>query len=261
MNRTLKVSLYVVLTIAACMFGYQAYSHYTRLMSGVLENAQVAPSAVPALESKGGDTLVTRGYANVMIYGAVFFVSVVALGFLLAHDIAQHLGDRVLRGVHNDEGEGMTDPEYENAEQVWADGNYLESIQLMRDYLKRNPREQHVALRIAEIYEKDLSNNLAAVLEYEEVLKQNLAPERWGWTAIHLCNLYFRMNQPDNAVVLLRRIDTEYGETAAAGKARKRLALYDAEAGADQMVEDSSPTSQITEEPASEDDRRPSQTS
>jgi hypothetical protein len=258
MNRTLKVSLYVVLTITACLCGYQAYSHYTRLMSGVLDNAQVAPSDAPAAESKGGDALVTRGYANVMTYGAVFFVSVVALGFLLGHDIAQHLGDRVLRGVHNDEGEGMSDPAYENAEQVWADGNYLESIQLMRDYLKSNPREQHVALRIAEIYEKDLNNNLAAALEYEEVLLQNLTPDRWGWTAIHLCNLYFRMNQPDKAVALLRRIDAEYGETAAAGKARKRLALYDAEAGADQIIEDSSPTAQISDEPGSENERRPS---
>ena len=34
----------------------------------------------------------------------------------------------------------------------------------MREYLKKNPREQHAALRIAEIYEKDLQNNLAAAL-------------------------------------------------------------------------------------------------
>src|SRR2546429_1455339 len=49
---------------------------------------------------------------------------------------------------------------------LFRSGNFLEAIQLMRDYLKQNPREQHVALRIAEIYEKDLQNFLAAALEY-----------------------------------------------------------------------------------------------
>jgi hypothetical protein len=94
---------------------------------------------------------------------------------------------------------------------------------MMREYLQKNPREQHVALRIAEIYEKDLHNPLAAALEYEEVLKQKLAPERWGWAAIHLCNLYGKLNQHDKSVQLLRRIENEYGTTAAAEKARKRL--------------------------------------
>ncbi|MBI4660589.1 MAG: hypothetical protein HY735_17265 [Verrucomicrobia bacterium] len=255
MNKNLKLGLYVVLTISSCLFGYLAYVHYNRLMGGVIENAQLAQTDIPALESRG-DALVTRGYANVMIFGAVFFVSVVALGFLLGHDVAHYLGDRVLKGVHNDEGEGMTDPDYEAAEQVWADGKYLDAIQLMRDYLKRNPREQHVALRIAEIYEKDLSNNLAAALEYEEVLKQKLPAERWGWTAIHLCNLYFRMNQADKAVVLLRRIDAEYGETAAAEKARKRLALYEVEGGQGGAAH--APSPQILEEPGSKDQERAS---
>lgn len=255
MNRNLKLGLYVILTTASCAFGYLAYKNYTRLMSGVLENAQVGSSDVPALETRG-NTLVTRGYAQVMIFGAGFFVSVVALGFLLGHDVAHHLGDRVLRGVHNDEGEGMGDPDYEAAEQVWADGKHLDAIQLMRDYLKKNPREQHVAIRIAEIYEKDLNNNLAAALEYEEVLKQKLPPERWGWTAIHLCNIYFRMNQADKAVALLRRLDAEYGETAAAEKARKRLALYDAEQGTQPVVEEPAPTSQILEDPGSQKGNR-----
>lgn len=257
MNKTLKVGLYTVLTIASCVFGYFAVANYARLMSGVLENAQVGAPDAPIIQTRGG-TFVTKGYAKVMIFGAFLFVSVLGLSFLLAHDIAHHLGDRVLRGVHNDEGEGMADPDYEAAEQVWADGNYLEAIQLMRDYLKKNPREQHAAIRIAEIYEKDLNNNLAAALEYEEVLKQNLSQERWGWTAIHLCNLYLRMNQPDKAVALLRRIDAEYGETAAAEKARKRLALYDAEGSTDQIVEESSPSSQIVEEPGSKNEKHPS---
>ena len=43
-----------------------------------------------------------------------------------------------------------------------------------REYLNKHPREQYVALRIAEIYEENLNNPLAAALEYEEVLKKTM---------------------------------------------------------------------------------------
>jgi hypothetical protein len=56
------------------------------------------------------------------------------------------------------------DPDYEVAEQQWADGNFLEAIQLLRAF-EEESREVHAALRIAEIYEKDLKNHLAAALE------------------------------------------------------------------------------------------------
>src|SRR2546428_27628 len=72
--------------------------------------------------------------------------------------------------------------------------------------------------------------HLAAALEYEEVLKQKLPPERWGWAAVHLCNLYTsKLNQSEKAIILLQRIVTEYGETAAAEKARKRLSQLEEE--------------------------------
>jgi hypothetical protein len=59
-------------------------------------------------------------------------------------------------------------------------------------------------------------------------LKKNLPAERWGWAAIHLSNLYSGpLNQPDKAVSLLHRIDSEYGQTSAANKARERLAQID----------------------------------
>src|SRR4029079_18786585 len=126
-----------------------------------------------------------------------------------AYDISRFFATRVDELVFNDNLEGVKDPEYDEAEQVWASGKHLEAVRLMRDYLKKNPREQHVALRIAEIYEKDLQNYLAAALEYEEVLKHNLPRERWGWAAIHLCNLYLKLAQPDKTMALLRRIDGE----------------------------------------------------
>jgi hypothetical protein len=222
MRNEIKLGLYAVFLIGACVFGFFATSSYKRLMRQSSDAGQPSPTEVPALRKDEGPRT-SGGYARMLTCGAFFFVSVLGLGLLVGHDVSHYMGNRVLRGLYNDEGEGMSNPEYEAAEQVWADGQYLESISLMREYLKKNPREQHVALRIAEIYEKDLGNPLASALEYEEVLKQKLPAERWGWAAIHLCNLYGKLDQQDKIIALLRRIDSEYGQTAAAEKARKRL--------------------------------------
>jgi TolA-binding protein len=160
-------------------------------------------------------------------YMGAFLGITVLLGLLVAYDVTQFFGNRTVDFLFNEDLKGVHNPEYEEAEQMWANGKPLDAIQLMRDYLKKNPREQHVALRIAEIYEKDLGNHLAAALEYEQVLQHKLPRERWGWAAIHLCNLYAKMGQHEKCIALLRRIDGEYGETPAAKKARKRLALYE----------------------------------
>src|ERR1035441_7280289 len=122
-------------------------------------------------------------------YLAPFVGALVGLGVLFAYDLTQFVGSRVVEYLFDDQGEGTRDPEYERAEQTWVNGKPLEAIEMMREYLKKHPREQFVALRIAEIYEKDLHNYVAASLEYEEVLKKKLPAERWGWAAIHLCKI------------------------------------------------------------------------
>jgi len=156
-----------------------------------------------------------------------FILSIILLGGLIAWDVSNFMGNKSLKVLYNDDGPSLKDPEYEQAEQVWADGKPLEAVRMMREYLNKNPREIHVALRIAEIYEKDLSNLLAAALEYEEVLKKKLPDERWGWAAIHLCNLYFKLGQEAKSYALLQRVVKEYGGTQAADKARKRLTEVD----------------------------------
>lgn len=178
-----------------------------------------------ALGGRGGKDSGKKG--GIGLWTGVFVLSVIGIGILLALDISNFFGNRALKVIYNDEGEGIANPDYEAAENEWTKGNFLESIRMMRDYLNRNPREQYVALRIAEIYEKDLNNPLAAALEYEEVLTKKLKPERWGWAAIHLCNLYFHIGQEQKAFALLRRIVNEYPETQAAEKARKRLEQVD----------------------------------
>jgi hypothetical protein len=181
-----------------------------------------APKAPPAPVAKA-----KSGKSRIGLWTGSFMLCVIVLGGFIAWDVSNYMGNKSLRLLYNDDGVGQKDKDYEAAEQLWADGQPLESIRMMREYLNKNPREVHVALRIAEIYEKDLNNNLAAALEYEEVLKQKLPDERWGWAAIHLCNLYFKLGQEVKGFALLQRIVKDYGNTQAAGKARKRLEEVD----------------------------------
>ena len=178
-----------------------------------------APAPAPAHAAQG----------TMIAYLAALVGAIIGLGLLLTHDVTQYVGSAAVDALLDDKGEGMRDPDYEKAEDAWAAGKYLEAIQLMRDFLQKNPREQYAALRIAEIYEKDLHNLLAAALEYEEVLKQKLPPERWGWAAVHLCNLYSKLGQQNKTKDLLRRIADEYPQTAAARKARSHLGLAEPE--------------------------------
>lgn len=158
---------------------------------------------------------------------ATFISVILLLAILAGWDVTQILAARATQSLGADgEAVPISDPEYEAAEQEWANGNHLEAIGMMRSYLGRNPSEQYVAIRIAEIYEKDLQNHLAAALELEEVLTKRLPREKWGWTAIHLANIYSgKLHQADKALATLERIVRDFPETAAARKARQRLGL------------------------------------
>lgn len=190
------------------------------------------PPRAPRPEAMSKRDLDGRGTAassdGIALYTFALFGVLITLGVLVAHDVSTFMGQRTHKLLHNDEGEGIHSVAYDQAEDVWANGDYLEAIRLMRDYLNQNPREVHVMARIAEIYEKDLGNHLAAALEYEEFLKQKIPAERWGWAAIHLVNLYYgKLDKPAQGLALLWRIHREYGQTQAAAKARKRLAQID----------------------------------
>ena len=195
-------------------------------------NQASVPTIQPASQSSTGTVVSAETapkkkprYGLIMSYLGGFLASTIILGMMIARDFSSMMGDEALELLFNDDGKGIKNPEYENAEHTWVNGDYLEAIRLMRDYYQRNPREVFVALRIAEIYEKDLGNFLAAALEYEEILQKNLPPDKWGWSAIHLCNLYYKLQQEPKATALLNRIVKEYGKTPAAKKARKRLGI------------------------------------
>ncbi len=222
MKRNIIIILYVVLLSGMAFFGlkFRAGYHQTLEVPPVDSSTNQSPATGVASPSNASSGRVE----NMMTYGILGFVCLIAFGIVAARDITHFIAHRVEKFVFDEDLRGEMNPEYEEAEKVWANGRHLEAIQLMREYLRQNPREQYVALRIAEIYEKDLGNYVAAALEYEEILKKNLPAERWGWAAIHLANLYSgKMNKTEQATALLRRITTEYPNIAAAKKARERL--------------------------------------
>ncbi len=277
MNPTVKLVLYVVLTLALAILGFGLYSALQALPPPA-PRAPTVGSPAPATPTNAAATAATsststtnatsnaatqaptpgqtnaagmtststttaaatgvgddeditvrrssRNLGRATGYGVAMFFVFIALAIVIARDVARYVGTKAENFIFNDNLEGMKDPEYEEAERIWAKGDYLESVRLMRAYLNKHPREQYVALRIAEIYETNLRNYLAAALEYEEVLKKKLPAERWGWAAIHLANLYSgKLDRTNDATKILRRIVDEYGQTAAAKKARERLGL------------------------------------
>lgn len=215
MSRPVRIAIYVALAACVVTFGVLAARSYGKARG---PRSEIVTGDPPPETATRGDR------SNWALYGALAFAALVGLAILGARDVSHFLATKVEDFVFNDDLEGVKDPEYEEAEKVWVNGNHLEAIQLMRDYLKKHPREQYVAMRIAEIYEKDLGNPLAAALEYQEILKKKLPPDRWGWAAIRLSNLYSgKLNKSEEAEALLRRIIDEHPQTPAAKKARERL--------------------------------------
>ena len=168
-----------------------------------------------------------------------------ALALLTAWDIAQlagHQSERLLLGG----GRVLAiDPRPRQAERLRAGGEPLEAIRLLRAYLQARPRDWQTAVRIAEIYEQDLRNPLAAALEYEDLLRHRLPRQARPWLTLRLANLHLKLRRADLAVPLLRQLDEQFGDTPAAAKARRRLAIYEEtrrDARADGLILEPTPT-------------------
>lgn len=175
---------------------------------------QIEPS-----EKKGG----------MMVYFSGMLGALLVFALLVARDLGHLIGERVGGNYVTKSEKSQKADMYEEAEAIWADGAYVDAIDSFREYIKVYPGEYHAYKRIAEIYENDLGSFRAAALEYEEMLEMDIPKSRWGWTAIHLCNLYSgKLDDPDRALALLKRVASECSDTTAGQKARDRLAKIDA---------------------------------
>ncbi len=239
MKPQVKLGLYVAAVLGTLLFGVlfarawrianapASPSSTAQQGAGAATNApdagEMTPEQEPVPLRNTTVVAVKGGFARVFLWGFLGVASLVGLGVLVAHDIAQYAADRTAGAMFDDEGEDLPESTYDLVEKAYGEGDYLEAVRLLREYLKENPRAVHAQIRIAEIYEKDLHNPLAAALEYEEVLQHNFEAERKGWSAIHLVNLYNRLGKQDQAVQLMQRIVIEFPNTPAAAKARERL--------------------------------------
>jgi TolA-binding protein len=237
MNKSLRIVAYLLLTLGVIGFGLAFVKNLPKSRElpssddttpSLETNAMTAATNVVSTNAAQAKPVVAApssgGHWGTFLGG--FLICTIGLGLLVAYDLTHvvvHHGEKL---ILDQDLAIETSPEYEEAERIWANGHHLEAIQLMRDFLAKSPQAQYAALRIAEIYEKNLGNFLAAALEYEEILKKKLPDERWGWAAIHLVNLYSgKLNKGAQAEALLHRIVDEFPKTAAAKKARERLGI------------------------------------
>ena len=176
-----------------------------------------------------GQTEPPEKKGGMMVYFFGMLGALLVFALLVARDLGHLIGERVGGNYVTKSQKSQKADMYEDAEAIWADGAYVDAIDSFREYIKVYPGEYHAYKRIAEIYEKDLGSFRAAALEYEEMLEMKAPPARWGWTAIHLCNLYSgKLDDPDRALALLKRVASECSNTTAGQKARDRLAKIDA---------------------------------
>ncbi len=219
-----KILAYVICLTITVVFGIMTLRFHSQI------NEREAARVPLSEESTTRENPIDAAYSRMMMSGSVLFIGFCGLALLIARDVGGMVGGRA-GALYYDEDEASAASRnalYEQADEAWNGGDHLEAIRLLRLYVQQNPREQHACLRIAEIYEKDLGNYLAAAMELEEILQSRLRPDRWGWTAIRLCNLYSgKLNQPDKAVALLNRLVEKYPATQAAEKARKRLTMME----------------------------------
>jgi len=198
--------------------------------------AKVEDKSLPKTEppAKGGNTNqveIVGGTSppekkgGMMTYFSGMLAALIMFALLVARDVSTLAGERVGGNYLTKSDKSRKADMYEEAESIWANGAYVDAINSFREYLRVFPGEYHVHKRIAEIYEKDLASFRAAAMEYEEMLEMDIPSARWGWVAIHLCNLYSgKLDETDRALALLQRVADECGDTPPAEKARERLA-------------------------------------
>ena len=182
---------------------------------------------------------VGRNYLHLLGYTLGFALAMVVLGFVAAHDFGHLLKFRLGKEVSYVDARSERNALYEQAERVALNGQHREAIKLLKSLLAKHPDHTNSALRIAELFDKELQDYPNAALHYEQLLAMKLHPERWGWAAIRLANLYSgKLGRPDAALELIQRLAAEHPGTQAGAKALKRLAKIssaglDPEAGKD----------------------------
>lgn len=272
MRSVLKLLLYAALLAACHWCGFSAYRDYALMMmedgDGLSHRARVnlakstntAPAIAEVTESSAAikptrtntvhktETLgeeagesgpvrvnrrVGRNYLGMLGHTVGFAVAMVVLGFVAAQDFGYLLKFRMGKEISYVDARSERNSSYERAEQIALKGQPREAIRALEAIVAKHPNHIHSILRIAELYDKELQDFQNAALHYEELLKQKIPDEQWGWIAIRLANIYSgKLNQPETAIALISRLAAEHPGTQAGAKALKRMGMI-AKAGID----------------------------
>lgn len=161
-----------------------------------------------------------RAYA---LFSGYLLVSA-ALAVFLAREIAILCGGQAARLFLGGGRLGRFTPVFWRAERLRREAGPLDAVRVLREELVAHPRQWRLGVRIAEIYQQDLGNPLAAALEYEAVLQQRLPRPVRAELMVRLAACYLLLRRPDESAVLLRRVVEAFPRTAAAATAERRLA-------------------------------------
>jgi len=146
------------------------------------------------------------------------------LAMFMAWDVAQFLGWQAERLFLGGGRLSRLTPVWWTSERLRKEGNANEAVRVLRETFESRPRQWRLSVRIAEIYQHDLDNPLAAALEYEELLKRRLPRPARAWLMVRLAACYLLLRRADDAAAKLREVMRKFPHTPAAEKAGRRLA-------------------------------------
>ncbi|MEY4385684.1 MAG: hypothetical protein RLY20_967 [Verrucomicrobiota bacterium] len=164
---------------------------------------------------------------------AVYLLMSAALALFVAWDVARSLGGFASQLFWSGGRIASITPAWWKADRLCRDRQYLEAIRVLREFHEAHPRQWSAAVRIAEIYERDLANPLSAALEYETLLRQRLPKRAQAEILLRLAADYLLLHRTDESAARLNQVLADFPGSAAATKAARRLARLEQRNDAD----------------------------
>lgn len=122
------------------------------------------------------------------------------------------------------------------AERLARTGQTMAAIQTLRDYLDAHPRHWPVAVRIAELYERELDDPQSAALQYEAILQRRLPHRVRAELMLRRANCALLARDADAAAGWWRAVIAQFPDRPAAVTAVRRLARLEAQTAQPEAV-------------------------
>ncbi|MBG89949.1 MAG: hypothetical protein CMO80_24045 [Verrucomicrobiales bacterium] len=258
-----RLFIYLSLLFGTLWFGYATYRDYSLLMIDAVgsesesqKKAEMETRLQKAVEPKAEDTPedeagiidlslmvdeeedyrairvnknVSRHYVRLIGNTIAFCVLLTIAGFLCAQDFGDVLRFRMNQKIQYVDEASELNEDAEKGIYLMKRGKHQGALEILRKVVEQNPDAWEAQLCIAEHYDRTKENWTQAVSEYEDLLQMEMPAEKWGWTAIRLCNIYTgKLNEIGRPLLILKKLAIELPHTPAGVKAQKRLAMVEA---------------------------------